>query len=42
MKGENEMMTLDQNEVLEHFKDAKNNKNILGDKNGNQQKGAAQ
>jgi hypothetical protein len=42
MKGENEMMTLDQNEVLENFKDAKNNKNILGDKNGNQQKGAAQ
>ena len=42
MKGENEMMTLDQNEVIENFKDAKNNKNILGDKNGNQQKGAAQ
>jgi hypothetical protein len=34
-------MTLDQNEVLENYKDTKNNKNILGDKNGNQQKGAA-
>jgi len=27
--------------VLENFKDTKNNKNILGEKNGNQQKGAA-
>ncbi len=41
LKGENELMTLDQNEIIENFKEVKSNKNILGEKNGNQQKGAA-
>ncbi len=30
------MGTIEQNEIVENYKDGKSNKNILGDKNGNQ------